>query len=60
VRRALKAVGLDAQVQQRKPFKSRKHVLARPEVCSKVMKIGLLMIFSDKTKINRFNSNNRL
>ena len=60
MRRALKVVGLDAQVQQRKPFKSHKHVLARLEVCSKVMKIGLLMIFSDKTKINRFNSNNRL
>ena len=56
-------VGLGSQVQQRKPFMSRKHVLAHPRFAQRhehwIIDDWKHMIFNDKTKISRFNSNGR-
>jgi hypothetical protein len=63
MRRALREVGLDAQVQQRKPFLSRKHVLALLRFAQRYENWTVddwkHIIFSDETKINMFNSYGR-
>jgi hypothetical protein len=63
VRRALREVGLGAQVQQRKPFMNRKEVLARHRFSQRYENWTIddwkRVIFSDGAKINRFNSYGR-
>jgi hypothetical protein len=58
MRRALREAGLGAQVQQRKPFLSRKHVLAclwfAQRFANWTIDDWKCVIFSDETKINRF------
>ena len=62
-RRTLREVGLGAQVQQRKPFLSRKHVLAHLRFAQRYENWSIddwkCVIVSDETKINMFNSDSR-
>ena len=61
VRRALRKVGLRAQVQQKKPILNHQHILARLIFAQRYENWTTddwkRMIFSGKTKINKFNSN---
>jgi hypothetical protein len=63
VRGALREVGLSAQMQQRKLFLTRKHVLARLRFAQRYENWTIddwkHVIFNDKKKINRFNSDGR-
>jgi hypothetical protein len=63
VRCALREVGLGAQMQQRKPFSSHKHILARLRFArrheDRTIDDWKHIIFSDETKINKFDSDGR-
>lgn len=63
VRRALREEGLAARVQWKKPLLKRKHVLARLRFAQKyenwTIEDWKHVIFSDETKVNRFNSDGR-
>ena len=63
VRRALREAGLGAQVQQKKLFLSCKHVLTRLRFVQGYENWTVddwkRVIFSDETKINRFNLHGR-
>ena len=63
MRHALREARSGAQVQQKKPFLSYKHVLACLRFAQRyenwTVDVWKRVIFSDETKINRFNSYGR-